>query len=138
MADRGRLKRERVKGGRSILPPAHVPDTGTLTPHFAFDEMVVGYCIADCDRDLKAAFADALWSRSKMTWLDITLAPRHGLGSEQIRRGSIKVPIPRTVTEDVDHFLAVRFQGLAPMVGYRVGRVFHVLWLDHTFTVYDH
>ena len=99
--------------------------------------MQAGYCVSDCDKERQAAFAQALWSRSCMTWLDITVAPRHGLGIEKIDRTSFKVAIPRKITPDVD-FIAMRFFGLAQMIGYRDGRIFHIMWLDHDFSVYDH
>jgi hypothetical protein len=47
------------------------------------------------------------------------------------------VQIPAHVTEDVT-LLSFRFHGKAPMVGYRVGRIFHIVWLDHDFAVYSH
>jgi hypothetical protein len=96
-----------------------------------------GYCVSDCDREHQAAFAVALWERARMTWAQITLAQRHGLGTEKIARSALKVSIPSKITPDVD-FIAMRFHGNAPMVGYRDGRIFQVLWLDHDFSVYDH
>jgi hypothetical protein len=72
-----------------------------------------------------------------MTWLQIKQAPRHGLGTEKIARNAIRRPIPTKVTEDVD-LLALRYNGMTPMVGYRDGRTFYILFLDHTMDVYDH
>jgi len=46
-------------------------------------------------------------------------------------------PIPAHVTEDVQRFIAFRFSGRAPMVGYRVQAIFYLLWLDRNFTLYD-
>lgn len=75
---------------------------------------------------------------SQMTWQQIQYSGRHGLGSEKISRSEIKgAPIPHEITEDTP-LLAIRFCALAPMVGYRVGQVFHVLWLDRAFTLYKH
>lgn len=72
-----------------------------------------------------------------MIWRDIIGAPRHGLGTEKIARAALRVPIPSGVTEDVT-FLAIRFSALKPMIGYRDGRTFQVLFLDHTFDAYNH
>jgi hypothetical protein len=64
-------------------------------------------------------------------------ADRHSIGTEKIDRSSIRPAIPPSVTEDVT-LLAMRFNGLKPMVGYRDGRVFYVLFLDRDYTVYPH
>jgi len=72
-----------------------------------------------------------------MSWAQINQAPRHGLGYEKISHTSIKAAIPPHITEDVN-FLAFRFSGKAPMVGYRKQEVFYIVWLDRNFTLYDH
>ena len=107
-------------------------------PIFSLEYMVNDYSVANCNAEQKAAFADALWARSQMTWRQIIQAPRHGLGSEQIPRHAIRVGIPRAITEDVSEFLSMRFYTNAPMVGFRVGRIFHIVWLDRNYSVYDH
>ena len=122
---------------RIKTPSGGVENPQALPPIFSLADMQRGYCVDDCDKEHQAAFARALWDRAQMTWLDITVARRHGLGIEEIPRSSFKVAIPRHITPDVD-FIALRFHGKAPMVGYRDGRIFHVLWLDHDFGVYDH
>ncbi|MEK8017899.1 MAG: hypothetical protein VSS75_013585 [Candidatus Parabeggiatoa sp.] len=43
------------------------------------------------------------------------------------------LPIP----EDAN-FLAFQFYGMAPMIGYRDGSIFYILWLDIHFSVYSH
>jgi hypothetical protein len=73
-----------------------------------------------------------------MTWGEIQRSYRHGGGSEIIPRYRFgKRSFPPEVTEDVN-ILAVRFHGNAPMVGYRIDRLFTVLHLDRDFTLYDH
>ena len=52
-------------------------------------------------------------------------------------RKSIDAPIPQSVTDDVT-FLVLRFNGKKAMIGYRDGRTFHILLLDHNFTAYKH
>jgi hypothetical protein len=73
-----------------------------------------------------------------MSWHEIKNAPKHGLGLEKISRASIKAPIPKHITEDVEYFIALGFSAKAPMVGYRIRNVFHIVWLDSKFTLYDH
>ena len=70
--------------------------------------------------------------------MEITNLPKKGQGFEKIPRGQILAGIPAQITEDVTDFWAFRFHGKAPMVGYKSGEVFHVLWFDPDFTLYNH
>lgn len=80
---------------------------------------------------------DKLRRLSALSWKDIRQQHRHRLGSEIIDRNSIRAAIPAFLTEDVK-LLAFRAFDKVAMVGYRSGRVFHVLWVDRTFTLYNH
>lgn len=111
--------------------------TDGMTPIFCMRFLAPPFCVTDCERHEQAAFAVTLRRLSMMTWMQIRNAPRHGLGSEKIGRASIRAPIPRGITDDVD-FLSIRFNGMAPMVGFRSNQVFHVVWLDRAFTLYAH
>ena len=125
-------------GGKT--PPAALPvDPDKLPPVFSFEYMQggTGYSVDCCNRDHRAALSARLFKLSQMTWLDIRQAPRHGLGTEKIARDAIKAAIPARVTEDAD-LLALRYNGLHPMVGFRDGRTFNVLFIDHTMDVYPH
>ena len=42
------------------------------------------------------------------------------------------------VTEDVESFAALHYSGKKRFIGYRIGQVFYILWVDHTFEVYQH
>jgi hypothetical protein len=111
----------------------------TMPPIFAFDRMQegTGFSITCCDDSNRSAALERIFKLSQMTWSQIHNAPRHGFGTEKISWHAIKAPIPKTVTEDVT-LLALRFNGKAPMVGFRDGRTFHVLYFDHSFKLYDH
>ncbi|MEG4825378.1 hypothetical protein QUB07_06730 [Microcoleus sp. F8-C5] len=95
------------------------------------------YSLAQCTKDEKAAFADTLYKLSQLTWSQINASSRHGSGYEKIARSSIRSPIPSHLKDDVN-FIAFRFCGKAPMVGYRDGAVFYVIWLDRNYTLYPH
>ena len=114
-------------------------DPDRLPPIFSFEYMKAGngYSVDCCTADHRSALASRLFKLSQMTWLQIRMADRHGLGSEKIARNSLRVPIPAKVTEDAD-FLALRYNGMTPMIGYRDGRTFYILFLDHTMDVYNH
>lgn len=132
---RQRDSRKPSKGVGSSAPE----NADTLPPVFAFDKMEdkTGFSVNCCDEANRSAALKRLFLLSTMTWGEIKNAPRHGLGTEKIARSAIKAPIPATVTEDVT-FLVLRYNGKAPMVGYRDGRVFYVLYLDHNFELYKH
>ena len=95
------------------------------------------YCLSKCNRRQKAAFADKVHKLGKMSWAEVRMAPSHGLGYEPIAKNRLRKPLPRDVSPDVQ-IIAFRFSGKAPMVGYRKGKVFYVLWFDRKFKLYYH
>jgi len=132
------LKKERrqTKGRLfSFTPPDSIPVT-QKKPAFSLEYLQDSHCITHCDDTDKLAFVNALRKLSKLTWGQIRSAPRHGLGSEKINRGSLKTT-PPPVGEDVT-FIAIRFSGIKPMIGYQEDRIFHIIWFDRDYNVYDH
>ncbi|WKM72880.1 hypothetical protein Q2T70_03790 [Klebsiella oxytoca] len=136
---KGRLKRRdkdsSVTVGLSSKDDAC--DVDSNPPIFSLRYVQKDFCIDCCEKHEKAALADSLFRLSKISWSEIRKAGRHGLGTEKISRSAIKAPIPSHVTEDVE-FIAFRFCSKAPMVGYKLGAVFYVLWLDRAFKLYKH
>lgn len=128
----GSNRGERVRARESTTG-----STEGLTPIFCLRYLQPPYCVTSCEQQEQASFAVTLRRLSSMTWAQIRNAPRHGLGTEKIDRGSLRARVPDGITEDVV-FLAIRFHGMAPMVGYRSGQTFHVVWLDRAFTLYPH
>jgi len=106
-------------------------------PTFCLRFVDRSYCISSCNHEDKAAFSDTLVQMSQLTWNELRQAQRHGIGSEKIDRKSITRPIPSHITEDVT-FLAFRFSGKKSMVGYRMKEMFHIIWFDRDFKLYDH
>lgn len=106
-------------------------------PTFCLRFVDAAYCITQCTKDDRAAFAETIRKMSQMTWLQLRMADRKGLGSEKIARDAITRPIPSQIPEDAA-LLAFRFSGLKPMVGYRMQGMFHIIWFDRDFTLYDH
>jgi hypothetical protein len=88
-------------------------------------------------RRAENAFADTLHKLSQLTWNDIISSPRHGVGYEKISRNSLRQPIPSHIQIDIN-LIAFRFCAKAPIVGYREENIFHVIWLDRAFNLYDH
>ena len=111
---------------------------GQLPPVFSLEYLDSDkYSLDKCDQRERADFAIALYRRSRLTWNQIQCAHKHGLGSEPLPHSAIKAAIPEHVTPEVT-LLAFRFSDKKPMVGYRRGRIFYVLWLDRKFALYDH
>lgn len=121
-----------IKTGTSKLSQA-------LPPHFSLEYLArnTKYSIENCPDGHKVAFANRLDKLSQLTWQQIFSSDRHSFGTEKIPRNIISVEIPSYITEDIK-FLAFRFSGNCPMVGYRSDRVFYIIWLDHDYTLYPH
>jgi hypothetical protein len=133
---KGPKKAEFLRGG--TLPPTQ--NTDDQPPAFSFEKMqdASGNSFNCCQDDDRLALARRLFMLSRISWKQIRHAPASGYGSEQIPRHRIRRPIPTTVTEDVDSFSALHYVGRKRFIGYRVGQIFHILWVDHSFEVYDH
>jgi len=71
-----------------------------------------------------------------MTWGDILKSNRHTAGTETIAATAIREG-ERPHAEG-KNLLAFRFDGVAAMVGYRENATFHIMWLDHNFSLYQH
>jgi len=108
-------------------------------PIFSLERLQAGtFCLQNLEQEGKASFANAIFKRKDKKWKEIKQMPKHGLGFEKIDKSAIKAPIPKFITPDVEFFLAFRFHGKKPMVGYRQHDVFYVLWFDGSFSLYNH
>lgn len=96
------------------------------------------FCFSKLNKDNKVQFSEAMFKRKNLTWKSIKNEGRHGLGFEKISKMAIKAPIPKFITADVKHFLAFRYHGKQPIVGYRQKNIFYVLWFDSNFKLYNH
>lgn len=111
--------------------------TDGLTPIFCLRHVAAGWGVCDCEREDQAAFALTVERLCRLTWQQIRSAPRHGAGTEKVSKNALRAPVPPSITDDVE-FLALRFSGKKAMVGFRSYEVFHVIWLDRAFRLYDH
>lgn len=125
-----------VSGKRILAPTSQPVNADREPPAFCLRYIVPKYCISRCNGAQKAAFAQRLYELSRSTWIELRNAGKKG-GSEVLPQFRIKEPKPACVTPDVT-LLAFRFWDKAPMVGFRDGRTFYILWLDIDFTLYDH
>lgn len=110
-----------------------------MPPVFSFEHLQKSHCISLIEEKAdKALFLDALHIIGKMTWSQINAAPRHGLGYGRMPVDQIKASRPACVSDDVN-LLVFRWKGKLPYVGFRDGRVLHVLWIERRFGgLYNH
>ncbi len=125
-----------------LIHPTHVSTERSpeqLPPIFALENLQKSHCISAIrDRSERGLFLDALFTLSRMTWAQINSAPRHGLGTERMPACQIRARLPTCVTADVN-LLVFRWNGKLPFIGYRDGRVLHVLWIEQQFgELYNH
>ena len=134
-----KIKDQKKSGSARLSAPNHTPDKPSQLTHpvFCFRHLQCGHDVEDCQPEDQQNLIKRLRMLSKMEWTQIEQAPRHGLGKENIAKTSINPALPTVITDDVKLW-ALRFSGPKPMVGFRSGPVFHVVWLDHNFSVYPH
>jgi hypothetical protein len=132
---RKRIKPNPSKSGARIKQPDTPASPDKRRPVFCLEYLDRDYCLSRCTKEEKAAFADTLHKLSKLDWLSLKLADRKGIGYEKIDRKSIKGSIPAVATSDVI-FIRFRFYGKKPIVGFRAGRVLHIIWVDRNHTLY--
>ncbi|VAW66665.1 hypothetical protein MNBD_GAMMA08-929 [hydrothermal vent metagenome] len=133
-----KLKKGKPKQGKHVS--TNEPPNYNKSPvKFSLEKIQTGrYCFSELDQSNKACFADSIFKRKNITWDDINKSGRHKLGTEKIPKDQIKAPVPRFITDEIDSFLVFRYNGHAPMVGYREKDIFYVLWFDSNFTLYPH
>jgi hypothetical protein len=139
MAGKQKIKAPSYNQGNKIkLPPSSQDHFEIDYPVFCFKYLDRDFHLDRCTTEEKAALANRLFILSQMSWTQIQLAGRHKGGSEKIARSSIRRPVPKPLTEDVEFLLAIRFDGMKPMVGHRRGPIFHVFFLDRDLSLYQH
>ncbi len=107
-------------------------------PVYSFKYIKSPHDLSCCSEAEKAALISQLVNLSKFTWAEIRLMNRKGMGAEKIPIKSLKVAKPNFITEEVQHLMAFRFSGNKPFIGHLDGNLFHIIYIDNKFTVYDH
>ncbi|TDO22762.1 hypothetical protein [Pedobacter duraquae] len=138
MKTKSKLKGVKPTKGKLLKEKEVVSIDAFQHPVFCFKYIHQDFDLNHCTADEKVALIEQIIRLSGMTWNDIKLAPKHGLGSEKITISAINAGLPEMLTEDVDHLLALRFLGKAPFVGWRNKFIFHIFYIDRGFTLYKH
>ena len=109
-------------------------------PRFSFRFLIRNsdFGFESLDNDSKIALMNTLHKLSRLTWADIRLTHKHGLGHEKIEPSALNFKLPQGVPTDRP-ILAFRFCGKAPMLGYRsVFGTFYIIAFDTKFKAYRH
>lgn len=142
------MRRERIKrkalhdesGARILTHSSSTTSTDSLPPTFSLHYMRLntGYCLTRCTEPERAAFASRIREMSQLTWVQIKGSQRHGQGCEEIPQRQIRgSSIPKGVHPDAA-LLSFRCIGKHPMVGFREGQTFHIIWIDRDSSLYRH
>ncbi|QRN40600.1 MAG: hypothetical protein GKC53_00185 [Neisseriaceae bacterium] len=109
-------------------------------PVFSFHQMQEKhYCLDACNDKEKISLIRTLDKLSQSTCQELKNVHRHKLGAEKINYSAIKgCPVPDFIIEQNITLLAFRFCSKKPMVGYREGQIYHILWLDRDYSLYQH
>lgn len=134
-----------AKGIKKLTPDLHMKKEfhdKVKTPQFEHPIFCLKFLhkefsLEQCDKNDKSALIDQIYRLSQLTWREIMLAPKHGMGSEKISIDSLKTRLDNNFSED-ETILALRFSGKKPMVGIKRDNIFHILFLDTKFTLYKH
>lgn len=129
-----------------INPPSGTvsrENTDRLPPIFSLTEMQDGVFDLDlCQDKEKCSLIDRIRLLSKNTWQQLKSSPKHGIGYEKIEFGAIIGQNTLQKKQEIESqgykLIAFRFHGKAPIVGYRDGRIFHLVWIDRNFSLYNH
>jgi len=111
----------------------------TKPPIFSFEYHVTidkRYCIDNCENNAKIALLERLFRLSKYTWSQLRMADRHKIGHEELDPKKCKITVPDGLKDK--NFIAFRFMGLEPVVGFRDERIFNIVWVDPNFELYEH
>jgi hypothetical protein len=126
---------------KHFAPRSQPEDPDAIPPTFSLRFLRASYCVSKCTKEEKIAFVDTLPVLGQTPWKELRQMRRHAYGYEKLSRGAISEKPPSEMKPDADYivFIVFRFQGKKPMVGFRDAYgVFHILWLDRNFTLYDH
>lgn len=138
---KGKIKPQKGKSGKRFkLSDKKEENSQQFPPIFSLEYLQSnsGYCISDCTKDEKSLFAETLKKLGQTPWSQIFASGKHGIGFEKISTDALKVGVPSAVDFPDVKFIAFRFGQKRAMVGFRNNRVFHILWLDRDFSLYNH
>lgn len=132
------IKQPFVKQGKNVKTPDVIEIENFNHPIFCFKHLHSNYKVSKCSDKQMKALLTKLEQLSQLSWNEIILAHKHGTGSEKIKKSSLKVKVPAFITDDVDFLLALRFDGMSPILVHRNRFIMHIIFIDHNMSTYNH
>lgn len=96
------------------------------------------YGLRDCTIKDLVSLIRKLKVLGTKTWTEISRSGKHELGCEILKTCELRKPLPSSVPANIDKVMCFRYKEKAPMIGFREGSVFHIVFLDRDFTLYQH
>ena len=118
-----------------VTNPAELPSTIDY-PVFCLHYLSSRFCLTKCDKDEVSGFAHTLRILGQQSWNYIIVNRVKGY-EKMLNPRSMRESVPRELTEDLP-IISFCFDGKKKMVGCRSKYIFHVIWLDPKFQLYDH
>ncbi len=106
-------------------------------PVFCFKHLQT---VANGDYKFYSDFIERLKKISNLTWNQISVAHRHGFGTEKLPVNQIKPQLPKFITPEISDLIVFRANGdNRTFLGLRNGNIFHIIFLEEKFgDIYDH
>lgn len=138
MSKKKGIKTPDILDGKRITTPASVQSTNHLHPAFCFRHVQSEFSIGKCDRNTQALLSQKLEELGRLNWNQIQSTSRKGKGHEVIQQNSIRAPQAK-IPGDRDYLSFRLGKGKnSVFIGYRVGKVFYIVWIDPNGEVYSH
>lgn len=136
-------------GGLSIIKPvlAQVPTLNKdIESYIKIDYPLFSFrhlqhtSFTDCsDLTFFPNFMKRLSKLSELGWNGIQTSHRHGFGMEKLSQEIIKPQLPSIITPEVQLFAFRAVGNNLPFVGFREGKIFHILFIETSFgDIYSH
>ena len=106
-------------------------------PVFCLHYLDVKYCLTKCNQEERASFANTIRILSNFSWNEIISNRIEGYEKILNKRSINKGNLPNSIPDDAS-IISFHFHGKKPMLGFRRECVFHIIWFDPRFELYDH
>ena len=135
------MKPKSIEISNKLSYPPRVETKSVLSqiehPIFCLHYLDKDYCLTKCNQEERAAFASTIRVLSTYSWNQIITNRIQDYekltDKSKIKNGHIPASVPKDAS-----IIGFRFSGKKRMVGYRKDCVFHIIWFDIKFKLYDH
>jgi len=113
--------------------------TNKLHPAFCFRyNTVCRYKVEDLDDKDKIALVSTLYKLGRVDWNTVNSSWRHGIGMEKIDKKACRFSVPKNLPRELEFLTAFGFSGYKSMLGFRDGKVWHIVAVDGIGDAYEH